>query len=64
MLTVYVIGDRVIATMMYGGFAEEVVVPAASVLPMPDNMPYDIGAAVPLAYGTAHMLLWSASRAV
>ena len=51
------VGDRVLATMMHGGFAEEVVVPAASVLPMPDNMPYDIGAAIPLAYGTAHVAL-------
>ena len=50
-------GDRVMATMMYGGFAEEVVVPAASVLPMPDNMPYEVGAAIPLAYGTAHVAL-------
>lgn len=51
------VGDRVMATMMYGGFAEEVVVPAASVLPMPDNMPYEVGAAIPLAYGTAHVAL-------
>ena len=51
------VGDRVMATMMHGGFAEEVVVPAASVLPMPDNMPYDIGAAMPLVYGTAHVAL-------
>ncbi len=51
------IGDRVMATMTYGGFAEAVVVPAASVLPMPDNMPYKVGAAIPLAYGTAHVAL-------
>ena len=51
------VGDRVMATMMHGGFAEEVVVPAASVLPMPDTMPYDIGAAMPLVYGTAHVAL-------
>lgn len=51
------IGGRVLATMMYGGFAEEVVVPATSILPMPDNMPYDVGAAFPLAYGTAHVAL-------
>lgn len=51
------IGDRVIATMMYGGFAEEVVVPAMMVLPMPDNMSYEHGAGFPLVYGTSHVAL-------
>ena len=51
------IGDRVLATMSYGGYAEELVAPAASVLPMPDNMSYEVGAAFPLAYGTAHVAL-------
>ena len=50
-------GDRVMATMMYGAFAEEVVVPATMVLPMPANMPYESGAAFPLAYGTAQVAL-------
>lgn len=49
------IGDRVIATMMYGGFAEEVVVPAALTLPMPADMSYEHGAGFPLVYGTAHV---------
>lgn len=51
------VGDRVIGTMMYGGFAEEVVVPAAMVLPMPDNMSYEHGAGFPLVYGTSHVAL-------
>ena len=50
-------GDRVMATMMYGAFAEEVVVPATMALPMPANMPYESGAAFPLAYGTAQVAL-------
>ena len=49
------VGDRVIATMMYGGFAEEVVVPAAMALPMPADMSYEHGAGFPLVYGTAHV---------
>ncbi len=51
------IGQRVMATMMYGGFAEEVVVPAAAVLPMPDAMSYEHGAGFPLVYGTSHVAL-------
>jgi len=50
-------GQRVMATMMYGGFAEEVVVPAASVMPMSAEMSYEHGAGFPLAYGTAHIAL-------
>ena len=49
------IGDRVIATMMYGGFAEEVVAPAAMTLPMPADMKVEHGAGFPLVYGTAHV---------
>ncbi len=49
------LGDRVIATMMYGGFAEEVVVPAEMTLPMPADMSYEDGAGFALAYGTAHV---------
>ena len=49
------IGDRVSATMMYGGFAEEAVVPAAMALPLPAEMSYQHGAGFPLVYGTAHV---------
>jgi NADPH:quinone reductase len=51
------IGDRVIASLMYGGFAEEVVVPAVMTLPMPPNMSYEHGAGFPLVYGTSHIAL-------
>ena len=51
------VGQRVMATMMVGGFAEEVVVPAAHVFPMPAEMSYEHGACFPLAYGTAHIAL-------
>lgn len=51
------LSQRVMATMMYGGFAEEVVVPAAALLPMPPEMRYEHGAGFPLAYGTSHIAL-------
>lgn len=51
------VGDRVIAMLQYGGFAEEVVVPAMMCLPMPANMSYEHGAGFPLVYGTSHVAL-------
>jgi len=51
------VGARVMATMMFGGFAEEVVVPAAALLPMPPEMSYEHGAGFPLVYGTSHVAL-------
>ncbi|MDE2749803.1 MAG: NADPH:quinone oxidoreductase family protein [Chloroflexota bacterium] len=56
------VGGRVMATMMFGGFAEEVVVPAATVLPMPDGMSYEQGAGFCLAYGTSHVALTHRAR--
>ena len=56
------VGARVMATMMYGGFAEEVVLPAATVLPMPDGMSYEQGAGFCLAYGTSHVALTHRAR--
>ena len=51
------IGERVMATLQYGGFAEEVVVAAELTLPMPESMSYEAGAGFSLVYGTAHMAL-------
>ncbi|MCY4070455.1 MAG: NADPH:quinone oxidoreductase family protein [Chloroflexi bacterium] len=56
------VGQRIMATMMFGGFAEEVVVPQSSALPMPDNMSYERGAGFPLVYGTAHVALSHRAR--
>ncbi len=56
------IGERVMATMMHGGFAEEAVVPAASVLPMPATMSYEHGAGFSLVYGTSHLALRHRAR--
>jgi NADPH:quinone reductase len=45
-------GDRVIATMLFGAFAERVVVPAAAAIKLPDGVSFEIGAATSLTYGT------------
>jgi NADPH2:quinone reductase len=46
-------GDRVVAFTGLGAFAEQVVVPALSVLPMPDGLTYAQAAALIQSYGTA-----------
>lgn len=51
------VGQRVMGIVNYGGFAEEVLVPAGMVIPMPDNMPYEHGAIFPIVYGTSHIAL-------
>jgi NADPH2:quinone reductase len=51
-VTEYAPGDRVIATMLFGAFAERVVVPAAAALKLPDGVSFEIGAATSLTYGT------------
>lgn len=47
-------GDRVLANHPHGGFAEEVVAPAATVYPMPETMSFEQAAAFPVAYGTGY----------
>lgn len=51
-------GDRVLAfARKGGGFAAEVVLPAAIVTPIPAAMDFVTAAAFPVAYGTAHFAL-------
>ena len=50
-------GERVAAWCNYGGYAEQVVVPAASLLPIPESMDYVTAAAFTIAYGTSHLAL-------
>ena len=47
-------GDRVAAFPGLGGFAEVVAVPPNAVFPLPDEVSFEIGAAVPLNYLTMH----------
>lgn len=55
-------GDRVVATTIFGGFAEKLVVSAAQVAPLPDNMSYEIGAGFTIAYGTSYHALKQRAR--
>lgn len=47
-------GDRVFAFAPQGAFAQQIAVPAASVLAMADGMDFDTAAALTLTYGTSH----------
>ena len=46
-------GDRVMAPTIWGAFAEEAVVPASSLSPIPDDMDDATAAAFSVVYGTA-----------
>jgi NADPH2:quinone reductase len=50
-------GDRVMAALPHGGYAEEVVTPAANIVPIPNGMDFCSAAAFPVAYGTSHLAL-------
>jgi len=47
------VGDRVMALVSTGGFAEECVADAARTLPLPQGMDFDTGAALMLTYCTS-----------
>ncbi len=51
------IGQRVIGSSGWGGFAEKVKLQATRVLPMPDSMPFDEASAFILTYGTSYYAL-------
>lgn len=46
-------GARVMAGTRFGGYASQVVVPAADVVPLPDAFSFEEGAAIPVVYATA-----------
>jgi NADPH:quinone reductase-like Zn-dependent oxidoreductase len=46
-------GQRVLAGTQFGGYASQVVVPAADVVALPDRLSFEQGAAIPVNYGTA-----------
>jgi NADPH2:quinone reductase len=58
-------GTRVLMTLPYlsegiasfGAFAEQIVVPAQNVVPIPDGVDFAIAAAIPVMYGTAYVAL-------
>ncbi len=50
-------GDRVMAGIRFGGQAEMVSVPAEQVMPLPDRLSFEQGAAFPVNYSTAYAAL-------
>jgi NADPH2:quinone reductase len=53
-------GERVMATLDHGGFAEEAVTQASNVVRLPDSIDYPTAAGFAIAYGTAYgALLWA-----
>jgi NADPH:quinone reductase len=63
-------GTRVLMTLPYlsqgavnfGAFAEQIVVPAQNVVPIPDSVDFAIAAAIPVMYGTAYIALKHRAR--
>ncbi|HND13227.1 MAG TPA: medium chain dehydrogenase/reductase family protein [Pseudomonadota bacterium] len=51
------VGDRVLAMPKFGGYSDTVVLPANQVIRMPDKMSFEEGAALPVAYLTAHHMM-------
>src|SRR5262245_17278492 len=52
-VTAFKPGDRVIGSLIWGGMAEKVALPAARCTPMPASMPFDEASALVLTYGTS-----------
>lgn len=53
-VTQYKVGDKVIAFIGQGAFAQQVAAPVQEVMPMPPEMDFDTAAAITLTYGTSH----------
>jgi NADPH:quinone reductase-like Zn-dependent oxidoreductase len=52
------VGERVMAGTAFGGYAEQVVVPAVDAVPLPERLSFEEGAAIPVVYGTAWAALY------
>jgi len=56
-VTEFKVGERVFGGTRFGGQAELVTVPAEQVLPLPERLSFEQGAAFPVNYGTAYAAL-------
>ena len=56
------VGKRIMAPLRYGGFAEEVIVPAIDLVTIPDDMPAAVACTIPIAYGTSYLALADRAR--
>jgi NADPH:quinone reductase-like Zn-dependent oxidoreductase len=53
----YAAGDRVLSFTRFGGYSDVVCVPSALVRPLPDGLSFEEGAAIPVNYLTAWIML-------
>jgi NADPH2:quinone reductase len=51
------LGDRVMAAVAVGGYAEQAIAAAADIFPIPDEMDFVTAAGFPIAYGTSYHAL-------
>src|SRR5712691_2142102 len=56
-VTRYNPGDRVMAILAYGGFAEQAVADEVETFAVPDGMPFDEAGAFPIAYISSHVAI-------
>lgn len=56
------VGDRVVATMIWGGFAEEVLVEADQAVRLPEGVSTELAGGFPLTYGTGYHALVDRAR--
>lgn len=56
------VGDPVFAITRFGGYSDVVCVPVAQVIRRPPGMAAQVGAAIPVTYGTAYALLIETGR--
>ena len=56
-VTAPAVGTRIAVLCGAGGFAEEALAPAAACRAVPDDVPFDVAAALQVTYGTSHLAL-------
>ncbi|HEV2673046.1 MAG TPA: NADPH:quinone oxidoreductase family protein [Aliidongia sp.] len=61
-ITGYAVGDRVMAQVEHGAFADQAVVQPRQTYRLPDGMSFEAGAAMGLVYQTAHFALVERGR--
>lgn len=56
-VTTLKVGDRVATTLLYGGYAEQLVAPELATVKLPDAVSFEVGAATLLTYATTYHAL-------
>lgn len=56
------VGQRVLAMLDHGGYAEEAVAQAHEVTPIPETMDFETAATFPIVYATSHLALGHRAR--